>query len=141
VATLRLISTRTLPHTEAHPPERPCSTADLRTCLSLKQNAGVKRTGRANKAASGDDAADAPQNTLSQTRNCLQPLRVEPVLLLASLTILPPFGLARLLGPSGYEFRAGGLGLVLPGLVLMVLAFDQAYALSRQRPSISHYAQ
>jgi hypothetical protein len=51
------------------------------------------------------------------------------ILVLASLIVVPLFGLARILGPSGYEFRLAGLGLTLPGLMLMTPEFDQVFAL------------
>lgn len=50
------------------------------------------------------------------------------VLTIAAMVVIPLFGLARLLGPPGYEFRLAGLGLALPGLMLMVPEFDQVLA-------------
>ena len=50
------------------------------------------------------------------------------VLLLASMLVLPLFGLARLVGPPGYEYLLSGLGLALPGLMLMSPQFDQVLA-------------
>ena len=50
------------------------------------------------------------------------------MLLAASAIVVPLFGLARRLGPPGYEFRLAGLGLALPGLMLMSPEFDQVYA-------------
>jgi hypothetical protein len=44
------------------------------------------------------------------------------------MVVIPLFGLARLLGPRGYEFRLAGLGLALPGLMLMSPEFDQVLA-------------
>jgi len=50
------------------------------------------------------------------------------MLLVASLVVVPLYGIARLLGPAGWEFRLAALGLALPGLMLMAPMFDQVYA-------------
>jgi hypothetical protein len=51
------------------------------------------------------------------------------LLLFASAVVVPLFGLARLLGPPGHEFRLAALGLTLPGLLLMTPEIDQVLAL------------
>ncbi|MFL5731660.1 MAG: hypothetical protein ACJ78Q_00550 [Chloroflexia bacterium] len=50
------------------------------------------------------------------------------LLLLSAAVVVPLFGLARLLGPPGSEFRLAALGLALPGLMLMAPEFDQLLA-------------
>ena len=50
------------------------------------------------------------------------------MLLLAAAVVVPLFGLSRLLGARGYEFRLAALGLAVPGLMLMAPELDQAYA-------------
>jgi hypothetical protein len=69
------------------------------------------------------------RNTLSHSQILSAFLGGTLILVLSAMVVLPAYGLARRLGPRGYEFRRAALGLALPGLMLMAPQFDQVLAL------------
>ena len=124
-----VFETKTCPHCSSHPPG-----PALFYWLNIRAAQALPTDWQANIAYRTRQIL----GTDSQTQQALAPLSDAQiigamtggtlVLLLAALIVLPLYGLARILGPPGQEFRLAALGLALPGLMLMSPQFDQVLA-------------
>jgi hypothetical protein len=124
-----LAASRTCLHCQGHPPGPSVFYwLDLRLVSMLPErwqhNLATftwQMAGTSTRIASVRTGLNDSQTTAAILGGCL-------MLILASAVVVPLFGIARLLGPPGMEFRLAALGLALPGLMLMSPLFDQVYA-------------